>query len=314
MPEPADPARLDLLLRVYPPELVDQAVAACGRTEQRRRLLSARLMVYFVLGMALFSPSPYLDVMRRLVSELHWPDLPGDHQLPSKASIYQARQRLGSGPLRALFHTAVHPLAMPGASGTHWRGRRLLVLAEQHVRLPAGTPGTARLRVDALVEGGTGVVLDAAWATPDAVHAPLCPAGPDALLLADRLSLNGRLADALTDAGAGFVWRLPAGRAHGRPHGRLPDGTFLVGRLDRPLRALAPDVLTTLLDPAEAPAAELLDALGAGTAAGTAALTEALHGADHAAGPLTSRTPGGIHQEVYGRLLVHHALRHPVSA
>ncbi|MFD7169141.1 transposase domain-containing protein [Streptomyces violascens] len=42
---------------VYPPGSVDR-VAACGWTEQRRRLLSASLMVYFVMGLAHFSPTP----------------------------------------------------------------------------------------------------------------------------------------------------------------------------------------------------------------------------------------------------------------
>ncbi|MGQ4388060.1 transposase domain-containing protein [Streptomyces sp. SAS_270] len=57
---------LGLLTWVYPPGLVDRVVAACGRVEQRKRLLPARLVVYFVLGLALFSPAPYLDVMRQL--------------------------------------------------------------------------------------------------------------------------------------------------------------------------------------------------------------------------------------------------------
>src|SRR3954468_4836240 len=61
---------LGLLTWVYPPGLVDRVVAACGRVEQRKRLLPARLVVYFVLGLALFSPAPYLDVMRHLVEGL----------------------------------------------------------------------------------------------------------------------------------------------------------------------------------------------------------------------------------------------------
>jgi hypothetical protein len=49
---------LGVLTWVYPPDLVDRVVAACGRTERRRRLLPARLVVYFVLALALFSPAP----------------------------------------------------------------------------------------------------------------------------------------------------------------------------------------------------------------------------------------------------------------
>jgi hypothetical protein len=39
-------------------------------SEQRRRLLPARLVVSFVLALALFSPAPYLEVLRHLVEGL----------------------------------------------------------------------------------------------------------------------------------------------------------------------------------------------------------------------------------------------------
>lgn len=53
---------------MYRPGLVDRVVAACGRAE--RRLLPARLVVYLVLALAVFSPAPYLEVMRHLVEGL----------------------------------------------------------------------------------------------------------------------------------------------------------------------------------------------------------------------------------------------------
>ncbi|MGW2571514.1 transposase domain-containing protein [Streptomyces sp. NPDC001537] len=60
-------------------------MAACGRAEQRRRLLPARLVVYFVLGLALFSPAPYLDVMRHLVEGLRGRGLLGEWHVPAKS-------------------------------------------------------------------------------------------------------------------------------------------------------------------------------------------------------------------------------------
>jgi hypothetical protein len=41
-----------VLTRAFPPELVDEVVAECGRVEQRHRLLPARVVVYFVLEVA----------------------------------------------------------------------------------------------------------------------------------------------------------------------------------------------------------------------------------------------------------------------
>jgi Insertion element 4 transposase N-terminal len=85
---------------VFPPELVDRVVAEAGRGERRHRLLPARVVVYYVLAMALFAESSYEEVMRQLVEGLAWES--GWRQaweVPSKVAIYKARQRLGSEPL-----------------------------------------------------------------------------------------------------------------------------------------------------------------------------------------------------------------------
>ena len=45
-------------------ELVDAAIAKHDRAEQRRRLLPARLVVYFVLALCLFARESYEEVLR----------------------------------------------------------------------------------------------------------------------------------------------------------------------------------------------------------------------------------------------------------
>ena len=49
----SDHVALGVLTRTFPPGLVDEVVQAAGRGEQRSRLLPARLVVYYVLGLAL---------------------------------------------------------------------------------------------------------------------------------------------------------------------------------------------------------------------------------------------------------------------
>ena len=66
----SDHISIGVLTHVYPPALVDAAIAETGRHEQRHRLLSARVLVYYVLAMALFSQDAYEEVMRRLVDGL----------------------------------------------------------------------------------------------------------------------------------------------------------------------------------------------------------------------------------------------------
>ncbi|QDN72986.1 hypothetical protein FNV66_53010 [Streptomyces sp. S1D4-14] len=161
-----------------PPGLVDRVVAACGRSEHRRRLLPARLVVYFVLALALFSPAPYLEVMRHLVEGLRGRGLLGEWHIPAKSSLFRARQRLGSEPLRVLFATTAKPMGTQAAPGCFWRGLRLLAVdatcwdvADSPANEAAfGRPGNSsghdkscfpQVRMACLIEVGTHLVLDA---------------------------------------------------------------------------------------------------------------------------------------------------------
>ena len=54
-----DRIALGALTRTFPPELVDQVIQQTGRAEQRRRLLPARVVVYFVLALALYGQVAY---------------------------------------------------------------------------------------------------------------------------------------------------------------------------------------------------------------------------------------------------------------
>ena len=58
----SDLVSVGVLTRTFPPTLVDEVVAGCGRTELRNRALPARAMAYFSIGMALHSEGSYEDV------------------------------------------------------------------------------------------------------------------------------------------------------------------------------------------------------------------------------------------------------------
>jgi hypothetical protein len=239
---------LGLLTWVYRPGLVDRVVAACGRGEQRRRLLPARLVVYFVLALALFSPAPYLEVMRHLVEGLRGQGLLGEWHIPAKSSLFRARQRLGSEPLRVLFATTVKPMGTEATPGCFWRGLRLLAVdgtcwdvADSPANEAAfGRPGNSRghdkssfpqVRMACLVEVGTHLVLDAELAgcrTGEVTLVSRLPrsCGPGELVLADREFLGVPLWRAFTDSGADLLWRVPANRV--LPVERqLRDGSWL---------------------------------------------------------------------------------------
>ena len=86
-----------LLTRVFPPDVVDEVIADCDRTELRSRSLPARVMAYFAMGMALHSEGSYEDVLALMTDGLAWAEsgLAGQVKLPSKSAIFQARDRLG---------------------------------------------------------------------------------------------------------------------------------------------------------------------------------------------------------------------------
>ena len=106
-------ASLGAVARIYPPELVDEILLRYDRKEERRRALPARLMVYFVIAMGLFSASAYREVLHNLVDSLRQLRAWADHwQVPTRGGISVARQRLGVEPLRALFDAIARPMLL----------------------------------------------------------------------------------------------------------------------------------------------------------------------------------------------------------
>ncbi len=227
----SDRIALGVLTRAFPPELVDEVVAECGRVEQRHRLLPARVVVYFVLAMCLFSGQGYEEVARLLTHGLEregrWRD---SWRVPTTAAIGRARLRLGPEPLRALFARICQPVATAETDGAWFREWRLVAVDGTTFDLPDtaanaaffGRPGTGRgqgrsaypqARVAALVECGTHAVF-AAQVAPLAVHETVLAQElsvcltPGMLLLGDRGFRGLDLWRAATATGADLLWRI----------------------------------------------------------------------------------------------------------
>ena len=87
---------LGVLTRLVHRDLVDEVLADTGRTERRRRLLPARVVVYFVLAMTLFFDDAYEEVMRKLVEGLRflrsWDE---DWQVPTSSAPWRLPVALG---------------------------------------------------------------------------------------------------------------------------------------------------------------------------------------------------------------------------
>jgi len=333
--------------------LVDRVVAEAGRAERRHRLLPARVVVYYVLAMALFAESSYEEVMRQLVEGLAWES--GWRQaweVPSKVAIYKARRRLGWEPLELLF-AAAEPLATEATRGAFYRGLRLIsldgtcldVADSAHNDRAFGRPGSSRragggaypqLRLVGLAECGTHAITHAALGPYSSSENELADRllgalGEGMLCLADRGLYSFKRFQNARQTGAQLLWRTRLDLVLPRQQ-PLADGSYLTRiynsqtdrrahrdgvsarvveyRLDDP--ALGDQqryrLITTLLDPEQAPAAELA-ALYPQRWELEGMLDELK---SHQRGPravLRSKHPDGVYQEAYGHLCSHYAIR-----
>ncbi len=234
---------------MFPPELVDAVVAETGRVEQRQRLLPARVVVYYVLAMALFSGSSYEEVMRLLVEGLAWESgWQRAWEVPSKPAIFMARKRLGSEPLELLFRAVCSPLAGAATRGAFYRGLRLMSLDGTCLDVPDtaanaeafGRPGSSRregggafpqLRLVALSECGTHAITDAALGPYTSSEQELTDQllealGSGMLCLADRGFYSFERFQNARRTGAELLWRVKSNMVLPRER-QLPDGSYL---------------------------------------------------------------------------------------
>lgn len=272
----------------------------------------------------------------------------GTWRVPTTAAITRARAKLGPEPLRALFAAVCQPLATEVTAGAFYRQWRLVAVDGTTFDLPDtaanagffGRPGSPRrvgkgafpqVRVTALGECGTHAIFAAAVG-PLAVHETelarrlFTHLHAGMLLIADRGFTGFDLWRAAAATGADLLWRarksavLPVVE-------QLADGSYLSHiyaardkhRHADPARvrvveytlagqAMVYRLITTILDPAQAPAFDLA-ALYAQRWEFEISLGELK---THQGAPqmvLRSHTPGGVQQEVYGFLLVHYAIR-----
>ena len=252
--KPESPRRLSdlvsvgLMTQVFAPGVVDEVIAECGRTEQRHRSLSARTMAYFAIGMALHSEGSYEDVMGLMTDGLAWLDPEVEPvRLPSKSAIFQARARLGSAPVKALFDRVAQPLATGDSPESFLAGRRLVAIdgttldvADSAVNDEFfGRPGTAKgersafpqVRVVALAECGTHAIFDAelgAYAESEMALSKVLVDRLEAgmVLLADRGFCSFDLWQQASATGADLLWRSKTNTKPRRIE-TLPDGSWL---------------------------------------------------------------------------------------
>jgi len=221
-----------------PRDVVDEAVAAYDRQAKRSDAkLPAHVMVYFAMALALFAEDDYEGVLARLAEPLaQWGCWDHRWSMPGSAGITQARQRLGSGPVREVFERVARPVCSALTRGAWLAGRRMVSIDGCELDVP-DSPANAeffgyagggvkhsafpKARLVTLVETGSRAPISA-------VIGPIVGKGmgeqslarglygslePGMLLLADRNFYGWHDWCAAIDTGADVLWR--AGGAGG---------------------------------------------------------------------------------------------------
>ncbi|WP_224274326.1 IS4 family transposase [Streptomyces sp. LS1784] len=245
------PGHLGELTQIVDFALVDAVLEETGAREKRLRLLPSRVVVYFVLALALFEQCSYRVVWGKLTAAL---DVLAPVR-PAASSLARARRRVGAVPLRRLFEVLAGPVADRGQAGSFYRGLRTVALDGTHLHVPDDEQVTWRypkrvgellefgyplLRLLVVVECGTRAVLAACFGPEDEGELPyarhlLSCLDASMLLLGDAAFDAVEFLREVTATGAQFLVRSSARR---RPtiQRRLPDGSYLA-RLAAPYRA-----------------------------------------------------------------------------
>jgi Insertion element 4 transposase N-terminal/Transposase DDE domain len=243
-----DAVSIGLMMKVFPPDLVDEVVDECGKREKRVRSLPARSMVYFAMGMALHAEGSYEDVLALITDGMAWAereDAPA--KLANKAAISHARDRLGTEPLAALFNRVAKPLAAKDTPGCWLAGRRLVAIDGTCLDVPDtpandkhfGRPGVNKgeqaafpqARVVALGECGTHAMFDAVigpYSTSEPAMAKdlIDRLAPKMLVLADRGFYSFDMWQRANKTGADLLWRISA-TLKPKTVKDLPDGSWI---------------------------------------------------------------------------------------
>ncbi|WP_460546558.1 IS4 family transposase, partial [Glycomyces halotolerans] len=277
------PGHLGELTRIVPFEMVDAVLDQCRAHQRRLRSIPSRVVVYLLLAAGLFAAVGWPGIWRKLTGGL------GVRTVPAASALWQARARVGPGPLKALFEL----LAGPTAATARWRGLAVCAIDGTLLDIPASGDnlsmhrssgatrwagaGYPQVRLVALLAAGSRAVLAAAFGpvgTGETKYAaPLTEAmGPGQIVLADRLFDAAWLIERVRATGAHLLFRLHT-NTKPVPVAKLRDGTHLVRRGKLILRLVEAEItivteagtqtghyrlLTSMVNPRRYPAAGIV--------------------------------------------------------
>ncbi len=319
---------LGVLAGFVPRDAVDDAVAAAGKQARRSDgKLPPHVVMYLVMALALFADDDYEEAAARLTGTLAaWGCWDEAWSVPTSGGITQARQRLGSEPMKELFAELAVPVAGELTRGAFLGPWRLMSVDGFEWDAPdtaenaaafgysgkgpgdPDCPAFPKARVVSISECGSHAVVDAEiggvagkntgeQALARELYKRL---EDDWLLIADRNFYGWADWCAAAGSGAALLWRVKADLRLPVLE-ILPDGSYASALIDPKI------LVTTITEWTAAPAAMLAAAYHQRWEheSGNRQLKTYLRGPGKV---LRSKSPDMVRQEIYGYLLTHYAI------
>jgi hypothetical protein len=243
---------LGALASWVPRDEIEDAVEAAGKTARRRGgKLPPQVMVYFVMGLALWAEEDYEEVWAKITETLaDWGGFGGDQALVTTGGLTQARQRLGHEAVKGTFELVAAPAATLDTAGAFLGNWRKMSIDGLEWDIPDTPANAAEFGYPGAPDGGRAAFPKARAVTIGecASHAPVLAAiGPcvskgsgeqslarelyprleeDWLLIADRNFYNWEDWCTAAGTGAALLWRVKSDLTL-EPLEFLSDGSYL---------------------------------------------------------------------------------------
>jgi hypothetical protein len=255
---------LGALASWVPRDEIEDAVEAAGKTARRRGgKLPPQVMVYFVMGLALWAEEDYEEVWVKITETLAgWGGFGGDQALVTAGGLAQARQRLGHEAVRGTFELVAAPAATLDTAGAFLGNWRKMSIDGLEWDLPDTAANAAEFGYPGTGDGRRAAFPKARVVTIGecASHAPVLAAiGPcvskgsgeqslarelyprleeDWLLIADRNFYNWEDWCTAAGTGAALLWRVKSDLTLD-PLEFLSDGSYLSVLVDPKVKGAA---------------------------------------------------------------------------
>lgn len=120
---------IGVIAKTFPFAMVKSVLNKTNKNTIRKRDISADVMVYYIIISALYSRVSSKELLKCLLEGIQWLLLPSTStKIAGKSGISQARARLGLEPVRQLHDKVVRPIASPSTRRAWYRGWRLVNL------------------------------------------------------------------------------------------------------------------------------------------------------------------------------------------